>query len=57
MFLLHAAEDVPLAEIAIRLGLPSKDVERHLANALAEIDRQIGAISAADAVAPGSARD
>lgn len=57
VFLLHATEEVPLVKIASRLGLTPQETEHELARALTEIDRQIGTISAADAVAPGAARD
>lgn len=55
VFLLHATEDVPLVEIAVRLGLTPREVEHQLARALAEIDRQTGTISPTGGVASDSA--
>lgn len=55
VYLLHARDQLPLSAIGRRLDLTPAEVEEHLASALVHLDRQIGTISPADAVASGIA--
>lgn len=54
VYLLHARDQLSLSEIGQRLDLTAEEAENHLASALVHLDRQIGTISPAGAVAPDS---
>ena len=54
-YLLHARDQLSLAEIGRRFDLTPTEAEEHLAYALVHLDRQIGTISPEGTVASGSA--